>query len=77
MTAAIFYIIGALLVCANVGSFAELLVVSVLSGVGSGLGMTAGPVYISEVAHQELRGKMTTFYNVNIMGGVAGSYWIN
>lgn len=63
--------------CANVGSFAELLVGRVLSGLGSGCGMTAGPVYISEVAPRELRGMMTTFYNINIMGGVAGSYWIN
>ncbi|QMW38848.1 hypothetical protein G4B11_002084 [Aspergillus flavus] len=77
MAAAIFYTIGALLMCGNVGSFAELLVGRILSGIGSGFGMTAGAVYISEVAPQELRGMMTTFYNVNIMGGVAGSYWIN
>ncbi|OGM44494.1 putative sugar transporter [Aspergillus bombycis] len=77
MAAAIFYTIGALLMCGNVGSFAELLVGRILSGIGSGFGMTAGPVYISEVAPQELRGMMTTFYNINIMGGVAGSYWIN
>ncbi|OOF96474.1 hypothetical protein ASPCADRAFT_206651 [Aspergillus carbonarius ITEM 5010] len=41
------------------------------------MGMSAGPIYISEVAPLELRGMMTTFYNVNIMSGVAGSYWIN
>ncbi|KAE8146988.1 general substrate transporter [Aspergillus avenaceus] len=77
LAAAIAYTVGALLMCGNVGSFTELLVGGVLSGVGSGLAMTAGPVYISEVAPQEMRGMMTTFYNVNIMGGVAGSYWIN
>ncbi|PYI05215.1 sugar transporter [Aspergillus sclerotiicarbonarius CBS 121057] len=77
LTATICYAIGAILMAANLGSFAELLVGRVLSGVGSGLGMSAGPIYISEVAPLELRGMMTTFYNVNIMSGVAGSYWIN
>ncbi|PYI14172.1 putative sugar transporter [Aspergillus violaceofuscus CBS 115571] len=75
--AAILYTIGAILMAANFGSFAQLLAGRVLSGLGSGLGMTVGPVYISEVAPQELRGMMTTFYNINIMAGVAGSYWIN
>lgn len=61
----------------NFGSLSELLVGRVLSGIGSGSGMSVGPIYISEVAPLELRGMMTTFYNVNIMAGVAGSYWIN
>ncbi|RDW58929.1 sugar porter family MFS transporter [Aspergillus mulundensis] len=77
LLSAILYTVGAVLMAGNVGSFAELLVGRVLSGLGSGCGMTAGPVYISEVAPRELRGMMTTFYNINIMGGVAGSYWIN
>jgi MFS family permease len=63
LASAIFYTIGAILMAANVGSFAELLAGRVLSGVGSGFGMTVGPVYISEVAPRELRGMMTTFYN--------------
>ncbi|KAL4874348.1 sugar transporter [Aspergillus karnatakaensis] len=77
LAGAIFYTIGAILMAANFGSFAELLAGRVLSGLGSGFGMTVGPVYISEVAPRELRGMMTTFYNISIMGGVAGSYWIN
>ncbi|KAL4926354.1 sugar porter family MFS transporter [Aspergillus undulatus] len=77
LASAILYTIGAILMAANVGSFAELLVGRVLSGLGSGFGRTAGPVYISEMAPRELRGMMTTFYNINIMGGMAGSYWIN
>lgn len=64
---------------ANFGSLTELLVGRVISGIGSGLGMIVGPIYILEVAPTEMRGMMTTatFYNINIMGGVAGSYWIN
>lgn len=74
---AIFYTIGSILMAANFGSLSEMLVGRILSGGGSGAGMTVGPIYISEVAPLELRGTMTTFYNVNIMGGVAGSYWMN
>lgn len=77
ISAAIFYSIGAILMAANFGSLVELLVGRVMSGIGSGLGMTVGPIYISEIAPTEMRGMMTTFYNINIMGGVAGSYWIN
>lgn len=77
MTSAVLYTIGAILMAANFGSLAELLVGRVFSGLGSGCGMTVGPIYISEVAPTEMRGMMTTFYNVNIMSGVAGSYWIN
>lgn len=74
---AVFYTIGSILMAANFGSLSELLVGRVVSGIGSGFGMVVGPIYISEVAPLELRGMMTTFYNVNIMAGVSGSYWIN
>ena len=62
---------------ANYGSYTELIVGRVFSGLGSGFGMAIGTVYISEIAPKEIRGCMGTFYNINIMAGVAGSYWIN
>lgn len=62
---------------ANFGSLPELIVGRVLSGLGSGFGMTIGAIYIAEVAPKAVRGAMSTLYNVNIMCGVAGSYWIN
>lgn len=37
----------------NFGSLAELLVGRIMSGIGSGLGMTIGPISISEVAPTE------------------------
>ncbi|CAG8400618.1 unnamed protein product [Penicillium salamii] len=77
MLSAILYTIGAILMAANFGSLAELLVGRIFSGLGSGAGMVVGPIYISEIAPTEMRGMMTTFYNINIMAGVAGSYWIN
>ncbi|KAK0650931.1 putative quinate permease [Lasiodiplodia hormozganensis] len=75
--AATSYLIGAILMAANFGSLPELIVGRVLSGLGSGFGMTIGAIYIAEVAPKAVRGAMSTLYNVNIMCGVAGSYWIN
>ncbi|KAH8704855.1 general substrate transporter [Talaromyces proteolyticus] len=77
LIAAITYTIGALLMTVNFGSLAELLAGRVISGIGSGLAYSPGPVYISEIAPTELRGMMSTFYNAGIMSGVAGAYWIN
>ncbi|CAI7676146.1 unnamed protein product [Penicillium palitans] len=77
MLSAIIYTIGTILMAVNFGSLAELLVGRILLGLGSGAGMVVGPIYISEIAPTEMRGTMTTFYNINIMAGVAGSYWIN
>ncbi|OAA60303.1 General substrate transporter [Niveomyces insectorum RCEF 264] len=77
MIAAILYIIGAILMSANFGSVAELLVGRVISGLGSGFGMTVGAVYISEIAPRALRGCMGAIYNVNIMMGVTAAYFIN
>ncbi|KAF2137189.1 uncharacterized protein K452DRAFT_329317 [Aplosporella prunicola CBS 121167] len=77
LAAATCYTVGAILMAANLGSYAELLAGRVLSGLGSGFGMTVGTIYISEVAPSALRGCMATLYNANIMLGVTASYWIN
>jgi MFS family permease len=77
LAAAVLYSIGAVLMAANFGSIPELLAGRVLSGLGSGFGMTTGAIYISEIAPREIRGCLSTFYNLNIMAGVTGSYWIN
>ncbi|KAL4898059.1 sugar transporter [Aspergillus ambiguus] len=77
LLAAFTYTIGALLMSINFGSLPQLLVGRIVSGLGSGLAYSGGPVYISEVAPTELRGMMSTFYNAGIMSGVAGAYWIN
>ncbi|GME37071.1 Sugar transporter [Neofusicoccum parvum] len=76
-TAATFYLTGSVLMAANFGSLAELIVGRVFSGLGSGFGMTIGAIYIAEVAPQAVRGAMSTLYNFNIMMGVTGAYWIN
>lgn len=77
MFSAVLFTIGPILMAANFGSLAELLVGRVMSGLESGAGMTFGSIYIPEVAPTEMRGMVTTFYNFNIIAGVADSYWIN
>ncbi|KAB8207124.1 putative sugar transporter [Aspergillus parasiticus] len=77
LIAAITYTIGSLLMAANFGSLAQFLAGRVVSGLGSGIAYSAGPVYLSEIAPAELRGMLSTFYNAGIMSGVAGAYWIN
>ena len=62
--AAVLFSIGSILMAANLGCIAELMVGRVFSGLGSGVGMTTGAIYISEVAQKEVRGTMSTFYNV-------------
>ncbi|OKL56733.1 hypothetical protein UA08_07867 [Talaromyces atroroseus] len=77
LMAAVVYTIGALLMAINFGSLAELLTARVVSGIGSGIAYSSGPVYITEIAPTELCGMISTFYNAGIMSGVAGAYWIN
>lgn len=72
--AATFYLLGTILMAANFGSLAELIVGRVLSGLGSGFGMTIGAIYIAEVAPREVRGAMSTMYNFNIMLGVSAPH---
>ncbi|KAH7047583.1 sugar transporter [Macrophomina phaseolina] len=78
--AATSYFLGAILMAANFGSLAELIVGRVLSGLGSGFGMTIGAIYIAEVAPRAVRGAMSTLYNFFPLTPyllVMGSYWIN
>ncbi|KAE8420654.1 hypothetical protein BDV36DRAFT_293074 [Aspergillus pseudocaelatus] len=59
LIAAITYTIGSLLMAANFGSLAQLLAGRAVSGLGSGIAYSAGPVYLSEIAPAELRGMLS------------------
>ena len=48
----------------------------VLIGLGQGLALTAGPVYIGEVAPSEIRGTIMTFWQLNYSVGSFIAYWI-
>ncbi|KAF7527500.1 hypothetical protein G7054_g10472 [Neopestalotiopsis clavispora] len=48
----------------------------VLIGLGQGIALTAGPVYINEMAPAEIRGTIMTFWQLNYSVGSFIAYWI-
>lgn len=48
----------------------------VLIGIGQGIALTAGPVYINELAPAEIRGTIMTFWQLNYSVGSFIAYWI-
>ncbi|KAK9770271.1 putative Major facilitator superfamily (MFS) profile domain-containing protein [Seiridium cardinale] len=48
----------------------------VLIGIGQGIALTAGPVYINEMAPSEIRGTIMTFWQLNYSVGSFIAYWI-
>ncbi|KAK8196627.1 hypothetical protein M8818_006792 [Zalaria obscura] len=49
----------------------------VLIGIGQGLALTAGPIYIGELAPPEIRGKIMSFWQMFYSVGSFIAYWIN
>jgi MFS family permease len=48
----------------------------VLIGIGQGVALTAGPVYINEMSPAEIRGTIMTFWQLNYSVGSFIAYWI-
>ncbi|KAF2196941.1 MFS sugar transporter-like protein [Delitschia confertaspora ATCC 74209] len=49
----------------------------VIIGLGQGLALTAGPIYIGELAPQEIRGKIMSFWQMFYSVGSFIAYWVN
>ncbi|KAK0640311.1 Quinate permease [Lasiodiplodia hormozganensis] len=49
----------------------------VIIGLGQGLALTAGPIYIGELAPSEIRGKVMSFWQMFYSVGSFIAYWIN
>ncbi|KAF2255676.1 MFS sugar transporter-like protein [Trematosphaeria pertusa] len=49
----------------------------VLIGLGQGLALTAGPIYIGELAPPEIRGKIMSFWQMFYSVGSFIAYWVN
>jgi len=49
----------------------------VLIGLGQGIALTAGPIYIGELAPPHIRGKIMTFWQMFYSVGSFIAYWIN
>ena len=58
----------------NLGCF---LAGRVLVGIGQGLALTAGSIYIGELAPPDIRGKIMTFWQMFYSVGSFIAYWIN
>ncbi|KAH7333440.1 general substrate transporter [Rhexocercosporidium sp. MPI-PUGE-AT-0058] len=49
----------------------------VLIGIGQGIALTAGPVYIGEITPPEIRGKVMSFWQLFYSVGSFIAYWVN
>jgi sugar porter (SP) family MFS transporter len=49
----------------------------VIIGLGQGLALTAGPIYIGELAPPEIRGKIMSFWQMFYSVGSFIAYWVN
>ncbi|GAB7348493.1 hypothetical protein MBLNU459_g6899t1 [Dothideomycetes sp. NU459] len=49
----------------------------VIVGLGQGLALTAGPIYIGELAPPEIRGKIMSFWQMFYSVGSFIAYWVN
>ena len=73
MVASTILIIGSIIMGATVpvghNGLYMMVVGRVVVGIAIGLASEAGPLYISECAPPPLRGKLTTFFNIAVVGG--------
>ncbi len=73
---AIIFIVGALLTAISPGLI-FFLVCRVIVGLGIGAAASVVPVYISEIAPPQQRGRLVTFYQLAVTVGIAVSYWVD
>lgn len=62
---------------ASAFSISQLIVGRILSGLGNGMNTSSIPVYQSETARREIRGKLVMLSGALITCGVALSYWVD
>jgi SP family myo-inositol transporter-like MFS transporter 13 len=73
MVASTIFLIGSVIMGAAFGpyhkGYSMLILGRIVVGVAIGLASEAGPLYISECAPPALRGKLTTLFNIAVVGG--------
>ena len=77
LRAAGFIFIGSALVAAAATTMVELIAGRMLSGLGVGAVLVAGPMYIAEISPPALRGRMVTFNQLFIVLGIALAFISN
>lgn len=72
----IIMIIGAIIQCASF-STGQLIVARIITGIGNGMNTSTVPVWQSECARPEKRGRLVMLQGALITGGIMISYWID
>ena len=73
IASSIVFVIGSL-ICAAAPGTAVLVIARVLLGVAIGLASATAPVYISEVAPPDIRGRLVTFFQLAVTIGIVVAY---
>lgn len=73
---AVIFTVGALLTSISPG-LVFFLACRVIVGLGIGAAASVVPVYISEIAPPQLRGRLVTFYQLAVTIGIAVAYWVD
>ena len=73
---ALFFLISAL-GCALANTMGFLVLYRILGGIGIGMISIISPMYISEIAHEKIRGSLVTLYQLAITLGFLGAYLVN
>lgn len=72
----ILMVIGGILQASSF-SLGQFIAGRIISGLGNGLNTSSVPVYQSEIARREVRGKLVMLSGSLITGGIALSYWVD
>lgn len=73
---ALFFLVSAA-GCALADTMDILVVYRILGGLGIGMISIISPMYISEIAHEKIRGSLVTLYQLAITLGFLGAYLVN
>lgn len=63
--------------CAFCADFVQLVAYRIIGGVGIGVVSTVSPLYISEIAIAEYRGRLVSLYQLAVTVGFLGAYLVN
>ncbi|KAJ1326025.1 MFS transporter SP family sugar:H+ symporter [Microdochium nivale] len=74
---ALFYNIGSAIQTAAHGSTAMMLAGRAIGGIGVGAASMIVPLYVSEAAPPNIRGRLVGIYEIGVSGGTMIGFWIN
>ncbi|GGG83886.1 MFS transporter [Parapedobacter pyrenivorans] len=76
LLAAVLFVVSAL-GCGLLPTFPSIIVARILGGVGVGIASSMVPLYISEIAPANIRGRMVTYYQLAVTLGILVAYLSN